>query len=180
MLRVKQTYIMGLFGKKNTKPPLEGTTNSAATANPNNDNSSPQPFVDQLARLAKEQAALPQVTLTLTDNNAVFSNDATWHLTATESANLRDKISSLEKALEAKGDEVGRLEREVVEKGKEMNTMRFKESVLLDMLAVSQAEEKASSVKLEKERIKIDQYRLELEKAYRLCAENNVDIAKIE
>jgi len=46
------------------------------------------------------------------------------------------------------------------------------------MLAVSQADATASSAKLEKERIRVDQYRKEVERAYALCVEHGVNIEK--
>jgi len=55
---------------------------------------------------------------------------------------------------------------------------KFKHSILLDMLAVSQADATASSAKLEKERIRVDQYRKEVERAYALCVEHGVNIEK--
>ncbi|GMH78015.1 hypothetical protein TrST_g10610 [Triparma strigata] len=145
----------------NTPPPEDG----------------PPPLsVDQTTRLENERAALTPCTIDLSSNVLnLTAESGTWELQSTESDKLRAKIVDLESQLTQKDSLISSLEKGQSSTSSLQNTSAFKSELLIDMLAVSQADNKKSEAKYEKERIKGDEWRKEVERLYKLCEEKGVD-----
>jgi len=166
---------MGCFSKKT--PPSEERDVDPQPPQPPQPPKSAQTDVDQKARLKKEHAAMTSCSITLSNNTLDLSpNSTSWLSTKTEATSSRNKIAALEKQIEKQNEKLHEMTKKRNDIHRELNVFKFKQEVLLDMLAVSQADEKVSSTKLTKERIRSDQYRSELEKALTLCSQNGVEI----
>ncbi|GMI14588.1 hypothetical protein TrLO_g4425 [Triparma laevis f. longispina] len=138
--------------------------------------SAPPLNIDQSARLETERAALTPCTINLSDNVLnLASESGLWELKTTESDRLRSEIKSLQSQLSSANSEITTLKSSSTNNSALQNTSLFKSELLLDMLAVSQADNKKSEAKYEKERVKGDEWRKEVERLYKLCEKKGVD-----
>lgn len=156
---------MGLFGNNKKNTPPADAAESAASPDPapapseESSPSSPPPdplpppapskeivHVDQAERLAAEYEKMISPTLSL-DGNSLSLSAAGWHLDTDEVAGLRDRIKELEGVVAQKDADIEALQGDGPKKDNQANALKFKNEVLLDMLAVASADEKKSSAK---------------------------------
>ena len=129
-------------------------------------------------RLKEEYEAMVPCTLSLNGNKLSMTNGCSWVLEDTEASESRQRITSLEEKLGKKDEQIKQLKASIDGVDKQVNTSKFKAEVLLDMLAVSQADENRTRENLEKEKIKVIEYQRELKRVYELCEAKGIDIGR--
>jgi len=134
--------------------------------------------IDQKHRLDESYAAMITPSITLNGNNLVLSDD-NWHLETTEVGSLLAEVAALKATVAKKDAEIAEIKGEKGGGDRHVNALKFKQEVLLDMLAVANADEKTARLRYEKERIKVDEYRKRLEALVGLCAKHNVSVDEV-
>jgi hypothetical protein len=88
------------------------------------------------------------------NGNVLILNDDNWMLKSSEVALLKSDIVALNQSVLDKDRIINDLVTSKEACDNTINAMKFKHEILLDMLAVSNADEKTASVRYEKEKIK--------------------------